>query len=77
MTLNCNYDINTGVINCELPYIESVDNGQGQTFYYSTLWNGGEVLISFFLFVLIVFLIAKELFRFFFPDVVKIKKKYD
>ena len=75
MTLSCNYDINTGVINCDLPYLQSIDIGNGQTGYFSTLWTGSDVLISLFLFIIIIFLFARELFRFFFPNVIKIKRK--
>lgn len=77
MDINCNYTSDTGNIVCDLPYLQSVDGGSGQTFYYSTLWSGGEVLIAFFLFVLVIFLIGREFFRFFFPYIVKIKRKND
>lgn len=64
-------------INCDYPFYEEIDMGNGNIGYVSTLWTGGDVLISFFLFTIIIFLISKELFRFFFPVVIKIKRKLD
>lgn len=77
MNFICNYDENVGIMNCDVPYITAVDMGDGRTGYFSGLWTGGDVLICIFLFTLIIFMISKELFRFFFPMVIKIKKKYE
>lgn len=70
-------DINETTINCHDPFYQAIDMGNGNIGYVSTLWTGGDVLISFFLFTIIIFLISKELFRFFFPVVIKIKRKLD
>lgn len=77
MTINCTYDAITGILNCDVPYIVAVDAGNGQTAYVSTLWTGGEMLISLFLFILVLFFIGREIFFFFFPRVIRIKRKND
>ena len=74
ITFDCNLIPETNNYQCEIPYIETIETG-GETIYIDSLWNGGDVLISFFLFVFLILIIARWIFDFFLPQIIKIKRK--
>jgi len=76
MDINCQYYTETGEFVCAFPYIQTQTIGS-DTFYYSTLWSGADVFICFFLVCFLIIYIVEILLKIFFPEVVKIKRKYD
>jgi len=59
---------------CQLEYLVSQESENG-SFYVMNYWTNGEILISFILVLMAVFIITKWIFDFFFPRIFKLKRK--
>lgn len=77
MNINCQTDLISGATTCDFPYLQTYIADNNESYYVSSLWSGSDLLISFFLFIIILIMIGKIIFDFFFSPVVKLKKKYD
>lgn len=85
MDINCNYNEQTGDINCIYPenfnvlsqqdgYFETIDAGGGQSFVVQKFVSYGDLTISFFLFLIFLFILSREIFEFWLNKSVRFKK---
>lgn len=85
MNIDCNYNESTGDITCVLPenfsvmtkqdnYFEVIDAGGGENFVIQKFCNYGDLLISFFLFLIFLFMLLKTIYSFWFSRSIRIKK---
>ena len=78
MIINCTLDttITTGQqpFQCDIPYLTQITNG-ADIYYVNSMWSAEGLFISLLMVVLIIMIIGKSIFNFFFPRVVKIQKK--
>ena len=76
MTFNCTIDVSQSpqLLTCDVPYISQITNGS-DTYYVNSMWSAEGLFVSLLMVILIVIILAKSLFYFLFPKLVKIAKK--
>jgi len=74
MNIDCLYNATTGDYACEIPYLEQVSYN-GESSYILNYATDGELLIGFFLFLILFFMIFKFAFEFLFPKIIRVKSR--
>lgn len=83
MDITCTINETTGEVLCTLPdnvnitsnYVQTITDGEN-SYYVDTTISYGNLVISFFLFLIFVLLLLKTIFQLFFARSVRIRK-YD
>jgi len=84
MTINCLYDNINGTIDCDLPetfntlteksdFLQSVQVSDKE-FTVDQVVTYGDLMTSFLIFLILLIMIFKIIFKFFLPDTIRIKK---
>ena len=71
--ITCQFNIADQSYTCSIPYIEPVSYN-GENSYFFNYWTSGELMTSILLFLILMFMIFKAGFNFFFPQIIQIKK---
>jgi hypothetical protein len=64
MNISCNFSTSTA--DCDVPWIQSLDMGNGTTTPISTLWDPGDLFLTFFIVVFLAVFFSKFAYNFFF-----------
>lgn len=71
--INCQFNIDTSDYTCSIPYIEPITYN-GENSYVFNYWTSGDLITSFLIFLILMFLVFKEIFHFFFPQIIQLRK---